>query len=106
MSGGAIGMNEKIIETSGAAGLSSVAVRKTKPDLGSAIPLDGVVEDRFDVLSVSAAVVLAVLGKDIPLDGAEAALVLPDYVPRVIGAPPHHCLHPVPHGFVGHGAFP
>lgn len=106
MSGGATGMDEEIIEASGTVGFSSVAVNKTKPDLGGAIPFDGVVEHRFDVVGVSTAVELALLGKDVPLHGAEAALVLPDYVPRVIVVPPHLFLHPLPHRLVRHRAFP
>jgi len=106
MSGGAIVMNEEIIETRRAVGFLSVAVNKTKPDPGDAMPCDGVVENGFDVLSVSAAVEISALGKDVPVDGAEAALVPPDYVPRVVVGTPYLCLHPLPHLIIGRGALP
>jgi len=102
----AIGVDDEIIEASGTVGFYSIAVNKTKPHLDGAMPFDGVVDDRFNAVGVSAAVELALLGKDVPLHGAEAALVLPDYVPRVIAAPPHHVLHPLPHRLVRHRAFP
>jgi len=99
-------MLEEIIETGRAVGFLRVAVNKTKPDLGGAMLFDGVVKDGFDVMRVSAHVEMSVLGKNVPVDGTEAALVLPDYVPRLVVATPYLCLHPLPHMIIGLGAVP
>jgi len=83
-----------------------LVVNKTKPDLGGAMLFGGVVKDGFDVMRVSAHVEMCVLGKNVPVDGTEAALVLPDYVPRLVLGMPYHCLHPAPHTRIGVGAVP
>lgn len=69
--------------------------------IGGAMIFYGFVEHIFYFVGVRIAVVLALVGKYFPLHDAEATLALPNYVPHVIAASPHHFSHPLPHPHVG-----